>query len=145
MQLPMSTFTRIFLERYKDKLSTEQMEALSIWEENLCALSAVDREAVTAKRVEAFAHVQEFLAKFAAEIVQLQKQNLRDVVNSHQNNVHAEWKQAKNFFARHYGFLAVEEKICWKIGNLSFAICPLWSLRLFCPGFRDAFSVWIRL
>ena len=49
LQFPMSTFTRIFLERYKDKLETEQMEALSMWEENLCVMSTVDREAVTAR------------------------------------------------------------------------------------------------
>ena len=38
LQFPMSTFTRIFLERYKDKLETEQMEALSMWTENLCVM-----------------------------------------------------------------------------------------------------------
>ena len=59
-QLSMSTFTRVFLERYRQQLSTEEMQAVSIWDENFCPQSAVDREAATAKRVEAFAHVQEF-------------------------------------------------------------------------------------
>ena len=43
LQFPMSTFTRIFLERYKNKLETEQVEALSMWSENLCALSKYPR------------------------------------------------------------------------------------------------------
>ena len=40
LQFPMSTFTRIFLERYKEKLETEQVEALSMWTENLCVCTA---------------------------------------------------------------------------------------------------------
>ena len=66
LQFPMSTFTRIFLQRYRDKLETEQVEALSMWEENLCALSTVDREAVTARRRAALISVQEFFSEFAA-------------------------------------------------------------------------------
>ena len=62
-QFPMSTFTRIFLERYKDKLSTEQMESVAMWEENLCTLSAVDLEARIAKRAEALTHVQAFFCQ----------------------------------------------------------------------------------
>ena len=54
--------------------------------------------------------LQEFLAKFAPEIVSLQMQNLRGVVMSNQAHNHAEWMQAQKFFIRHYGFLAVEEK-----------------------------------
>ena len=140
VQFPLSTFTRIFLERYKDKLSTEQMEALSMWEENLCALSAVDREAMIAKRVEAFAHVQAFFAKFAAEIVELQKQTLRDVVSSHQAKAHAEWKQAKNFFARQYGSLAVEEKDL--LEDWEFIVCNMSTLEpvAFLPRLQRCFQ-----
>ena len=139
-QLPTSTFTRIFLERYKDKLSTEQMEAVSIWEENLCALSTVDREAVSAKRVETFTHVQEFFAKFAAEIVQLQKQNLRDVAMSNQAHNHAEWMQAQKFFLRHYGFLGPEEKDL--LEDWEFTLCNMSSLEsvAFLPRLTRSFE-----
>ena len=61
-------------------------------------------------RASAFASLQEFLAKFASEIVQLQKKDLRSVANSSQSNKHAEWKQARNFFVRHFDFLPLEEK-----------------------------------
>ena len=139
-QFPLSTFTRIFLERYKDKLSTDQMEAVSMWEENLCTLSAVDREAMIAKRVEAFAHMQAFFAKFAAEIVELQKQALRDVVNSQQANAYAEWKQAKNFFARHYGCLAQEEKDL--LEDWEFILCNMCRLEsvAFLPRLQRCFQ-----
>ena len=30
-QFPMSTFSRLFLERYEEQLSTEQLEAMSTW------------------------------------------------------------------------------------------------------------------
>ena len=110
LQFPMSTFSRIFLERYKDKLETEQMEALSMWEENLCALSTVEREAVTARRAAALIGVQEFFVQFAAKIVKLQKQTLRDVVMSNEANKFDEWKQAQHFLVRDYVFLTLEEK-----------------------------------
>ena len=110
LQFPMSTFTRIFLERYKDKLETEQMEALSMWTENLCVMRASDREAVTARRAARLISVQEFFAHFAAEIVGLQKQTLRDVVMSNEANKYPQWKQAQHFFVRDYVFLNVEEK-----------------------------------
>ena len=110
LQFPMSTFTRIFLERYKDKLETEQMEALSMWTENLCVQSASDREAVTARRAAALRSVQEFFAHFAAEIVGLQKQTLRDVVMSNEANKYPQWKQAQSLYVRDYVFLNVEEK-----------------------------------
>ena len=109
-QFPMSTFTRLFLEKYEAQLSTEQVEAMSTWQENLCALSASEREAMIGKRVKAVADIQEFLAKFAAEIVELQKQDLKGVIMAKQAQKHADWMQAKNFFVRHYGFLTVEEK-----------------------------------
>ena len=61
-------------------------------------------------RASAFASLQEFLAKFAPEIAQLQKKDLRSVANSSQSKKHAEWRQAQNFFVRHFDFLALEEK-----------------------------------
>ena len=109
-QFPMATFARVFLERYEEQLATEQVEALSMWQEHLCALSAAEQEATRAKRKKAFLDIQDFLAKFAADIVELQKKDLRSVANSFQANKHAEWMQAKNFFLCHYDFLALEEK-----------------------------------
>ena len=109
-QFPMATFARVFLERYEEQLATEQVEALSMWQEHLCALSAAEQEATRAKRKKAFLDIQDFLAKFAADIVELQKKDLRSVANSFQANKHAEWMQAKNFFICHFDFLALEEK-----------------------------------
>ena len=110
LQFPMATFSRIFLERYKDKLETEQMEGLSMWTENLCVQSASDRDAVTARRAARLISVQEFFTHFAAEIVGLQKQTLRDVVVSNEANKNPQWMNAKTFFRRDYVFLNVEEK-----------------------------------
>ena len=109
-QFPMATFARVFLERYEEQLATEQVEALSMWQEHLCALSAAEQEATRAKRRKAVLELQEFFAKFAPEILQLQKKDLRSVANSFQAKKHAEWMQAKNFFIRHFDFLALEEK-----------------------------------
>ena len=109
-QFPMATFARVFLERYEEQLATEQVEALSMWQEHLCALSAAEQEATRAKRKKAFLDIQDFLAKFAADIVELQKKDLRSVANSFQAQKHAEWMQAKNFFIRHFHFLALEDK-----------------------------------
>ena len=139
LQFPMSTFTRIFLERYKDKLETEQMEALSMWTENLCVSSASDRDAVTARRAARLISVQEFFAHFAAEIVGLQKQTLRDVVMSNEAHKNPQWMNAKTFFRRDYVFLNVEEKdlledwelvLCDKSALESVALLP-WLLRCF--------------
>ena len=49
-QFPMATFARVFLERYEEQLATEQVEALSMWQKHLCALSAAEQEATRAKR-----------------------------------------------------------------------------------------------
>ena len=109
-QFPMSTFSRIVLERYKDKLETEQMEALSKWEENLCVMSASEHDAVTARRAAAHISVQEFFAQFAAEIVGLQKQTLRDVVMSNEAKKYPQWKQAQSLYVRDYDYLTVDDK-----------------------------------
>ena len=109
-QFPMATFTRLFLERYEEQLETKQLESMSTWKENLCAQRAPDEEVKSAKRRKAVLQLQEFFAKFAPEILQLQKKDLRSVANSFQANKHAEWMQAKNFFIRHFDFLALEEK-----------------------------------
>ena len=51
-----------------------------------------------------------FFAHFAAEIVGLQKQTLKDVVVSHEAKKHPQWMNAKTFFRRDYVFVNVEEK-----------------------------------
>ena len=109
-QFPMATFTRLFLERYEEQLETKQLESMSTWKENLCAQRAPDEEVKSAKRRKAVLELQEFFAKFAPEIVQLQKKDLRSVANSSQSKKHAEWRQAQNFFVRHFDFLALEDK-----------------------------------
>ena len=109
-QFPMATFTRLFLERYEEQLETKQLESMSTWKENLCAQRAPDEEVKSAKRRKAVLQLQEFFATFAPEILQLQKKDLRSVANSSQSKKHAEWKQAQNFFLRHFDFLALEEK-----------------------------------
>ena len=86
----MSTFARVFLERYNGELAAEQMEAMAVWEEELCKPSAADREAASTARAAALVGVQDFFAKFAFEIAELQKQTLRDVVMSNQAHSYAE-------------------------------------------------------
>ena len=146
LQFPMSTFTRIFLERYKDKLETEQMEAVSMWEENLCALSTVDREAVTARRAAALISVQEFFAQFAAKIVELQKQTLKDVVMSNEKTKNrSSGCNAQNFFRRDYVFLTLEDKEL--LEDWEFVLCNMFEVGA--CGFSaqaegDVSSVWIR-
>jgi len=54
--------------------------------------------------------VQEFFARFAGEIVQLQKQTLRDVVTSNQGRSDPAWMRAKNFFVRDFCLLKVEQR-----------------------------------
>ena len=110
LQFPMSTFARVFLERYSDELAAEQMETMAVWEEELCKHSAADCEAARPARAAALVGVQVFFAKFAAEIVQLQKQNLRDVVRSNQAYSYAEWMRARIFFVRHHRLLTVKER-----------------------------------
>ena len=109
-QFPMATFARVFLERYEEQLETKQLDSMSTWKENLCVQRAPDEEVKRAKRRKAVLDLQEFLAKFAPEILQLRKKDLRSVANSYQSKKHAEWKQAQNFFVRHFDFLPASEK-----------------------------------
>ena len=97
-QFPMATFARVFLERYEEQLATDNRQVLSTWQAQLCAVSAAEQEAKTAKRKKAVLDIQEFFAKFAAEIVELQKTDVRGVVMSNQANKHAEWKRAQHCF-----------------------------------------------
>ena len=145
-QFPMATFARVFLERYEEQLETKQLDSMSTWKENLCVQRAPDEEVKSAKRRKAVLDLQEFLAKFAPEILQLQKKDLRSVANSSQSNKHAEWKQAQNFFVRHFDFLPASEKNLlqdWELVLCDFVTCLLWSLWPFCPDFRDALNAWM--
>ena len=115
-----------------------------MWQAQLCAVSAAEQEAKTAKRKKAVLDIQEFFAKFAADIVELQKKDLRSVVMSNQANQHAEWKRAQHGFVLLSASLTVEEKDLLQDWELVLCVmCPLWSLWLFCPDFRDALNVWM--
>ena len=105
----MSTFARVFLERYSDELAPEQIEAMAVWGEKLCEVSVADREAASVHRAAALVCVQELFATFADEIVRLQKKNLRDVAMSNQAHSYAEWMRAQNCFVRDFHLLTVEE------------------------------------
>ena len=105
----MSTFARVVLERYSDELAPEQIEAMAVWEEKLCKVSAADGEAASARRAAALVCVQEFFATFADEIAELQRKNFREVVMSNQAHSYAEWMRAQNFFVRDFQLLTVEE------------------------------------
>ena len=126
LQFPMSTFTRIFLERYKEKLETEQVEALSMWTENLCVMSASDRDAAIARRAARLISVQEFFAHFAAEIVGLQKQTFRDVVMSNEAHKNKQWSHAQHFWCRDYVFLTLEDKEL--LEDWDFCLCNMFTL-----------------
>ena len=127
-QFPMSTFTRLFLEKFEKQLETEQVRALSTWQEHLCVPSAAEQEAIAAKRKKAVLDIQDFLVNFAPEIVQLQKKNLRGVVNCSQAKKHKEWQRARNYFVRQYDSFTFEEKIIRRLGAPSlwcvyFGVC----------------------
>ena len=87
---------------------------------------APDEEVKGAKRRKAVLELQEFFAKFAPEILQLQKNDLRSVANSSQSKKHAEWKQAQNFFVRHFDFLPASEKDLLQDWDL--VLCDMSSL-----------------
>ena len=144
-QFPMATFARVFLEGYEEQLATDNRQVLSTWRAHFCAVSAGEQEAKTAKRRKAVLDLQEFFAKFAPEILELQKKDLRSVANSSQAKKHAEWMQAKNFFIRHFDFLALEEKDLLQDWEL--VLCDVSSLEsvalLSGPDFRDALNVWM--
>ena len=98
LQFPTSTFVRVFLERYLESFTPEQSEVISVWEAQLCQISAEAQERARRSCAQAFLRLQEFFAKFAKDILDLQKENLRDVVMSNQAHSHAEWMHAQNFF-----------------------------------------------
>ena len=110
LQFPTSTFVRVFLERYLESFTPEQKEIIAAWEAQLCQVSAEAHERVRRSCSLAFVRVQEFFAKFADTIVQLQKATLRDVVMSNQAHSHPEWMRARNFFLRQHPLLTVEER-----------------------------------
>ena len=60
LQWPMSTFARVFLQRYMDDLDAQQISVVSGWEEKLCSLSAAAREAASKSRAEALVEVEVF-------------------------------------------------------------------------------------
>ena len=117
----MSTFARVVLERYSDELAPEQIEAMAVWEEKLCKVSAADGEAASARRAAALVCVKEFFATFADEIAELQRKNFREVVMSNQAHSYAEWMRAQNFFVRDFQLLTVEESDV--LGDWELVLC----------------------
>ena len=84
--------------------------------------------------------LQEFFVNFAPEIAQLQKKNLRDVVNCSQAKKHKEWKRAQNFYIRHAASLTVEEKELLEDWQL--ILCDVSSLEsvALLPGLQRCFQ-----
>ena len=107
---PMSVFIRVFLERYYAQFTEAQRETLSMWEAEFCRISPEADKRARRTCARTFLRTQDFLAKFADEIVRLQKVNLREVVLSNQAKKHAEWSHAQNFFIRHLHFLTLDER-----------------------------------
>jgi hypothetical protein len=50
LQFPMSTFARVFLERYSDELAAEQIEPMAVREEKIFEVSAADCDAASVHR-----------------------------------------------------------------------------------------------
>ena len=116
------------------------MEALSMWTENLCVMSASDRDAVTARRAARLISVQEFFAHFAAEIVGLHKLTLRDVVMSNEAHKNKQWSHAQNFWSRDYVFLTLEDKEL--LEDWEFCLCNMSTLEpvAFLPRLQRCFQ-----
>ena len=140
LQFPTSTFVRVFLERYLESFTPEQSEVISVWEAQLCQISAEAQERARRSCALAFARVQDFFATFADKIVQLQKQTLRDVVMSNQAHSHAEWWHAQNFFRRQHPLLTVEERDL--LEDWEFVLCEMSTLETvaFLPRLQRCFQ-----
>ena len=109
---------------------------------SVCAMASdVSKSGASAQcRTNAFASLQDFFVKFAPEIVQLQKQNLRDIVMSHQAKKHAEWKRAQNVFVRQSASLTLEEKEL--LQDWQFILCDMSTLEsvALMPGLQRCFQ-----
>ena len=140
-QCPMSSFARVFLERYLESCTAEQKEIIAVWEARFCQIGAEARHRARRTCALALARLQDFFAKFADKIVQLQKETLRDVVMSNQANSNVEWKRAQNFFARDLHLLTVEETDL--LDDWEFVLCEMSTLETvaFLPVSRDASNV----
>ena len=123
---PMAVFMLVLLERYSESFTLEHKETIAMWEAQFCRISAEAQQRVRRTCAQAFARAEKFFAKFAAEIVQLQKQTLRDVVMSNQANSYVEWKQANNFFVRDFHLLTVEERDL--LEDWEFVLCKMSTL-----------------
>ena len=69
LQFPTSTFVRFFLGRYLESFTPEQSEVISVWEAQLCQISAEAQERARRSCAQAFLRLQEFFAKFAKDIL----------------------------------------------------------------------------
>ena len=72
--------------------------------------------------------------------MQLQKPSLQEVVTSNQANKSPEWKQAQNFWVRHFGGLSVEQKEL--LEDWEFVLCDMSTLEAvaFLPSLQRCFG-----
>ena len=142
---PMDVFL-LLLERYSESFAPEHKESIAMWEAEVCRIGAEAQQRASRNCAQAFARAQEFFAKFAAEIAQLQKQNLRDVVMSNQAKSYVWWMQAKNFLFRHSRLLTVEQRDMLEDWEL--ILCGAFTLEAVAflprPVSKDAASLLIR-
>ena len=61
LQFPMSTFARVFLERYLESCAAEQKEIIAMWEAQLCQIDGEARQRARRSCAQAVARVQDFL------------------------------------------------------------------------------------
>ena len=137
---PMAVFMLVLLERYSESFTPEHKETIAMWEAQFCRIGAEAQQRVRRTRTQAFARAEEFVAKFAAEIAQLQKQTLRNVVMSNQANSYVEWKQGNNFFVRDFHLLTVEERDL--LEDWEFVLCKMSTLEAvaFLPCLQRCFK-----
>eukprot|EP00435_Cladocopium_sp_Y103_P030288 s155_g7.t1 len=96
----MSVFIRLLLDRYTEKFTAEQKEIVWQWQSELCEKSGEVQAGAESRQASAFSGVEDFFARYAYPILQLEKQTLGDVVTSNQSNMDAVWMQARNFYRR---------------------------------------------
>ena len=63
LQFPTATFARVFVERYLESFTPEQSEVISVWEAQLCQISAEAQERARRSCAQAFLRLQEFFCK----------------------------------------------------------------------------------
>ena len=117
-EFQMSSFCRVFLLRYSDRLASAEKDFLLAKEAELCQVSAAAKEAAASRRAPAFVEVQAFFAQ----------------------NADTRWKQAKNFFDRHVALLNADQKE--HLEDWEFVLCDKSKLEAapFLAGLQRSFA-----